>query len=270
MKITVVVENFANTADVISEHGLSIHIQDRDTRILMDTGQGEALIPNMAVLGINPERVDHLVLSHGHFDHTGGMQKFLLRSANIPIWAHPEVDTGHTRLRDGKARFIGCHLNRDAVELRPVTGLTGITKNIWAVEVPVKHRDPEYLNITKHLVLPSGSGWKPDDFPDDISLVIKGDNGFSVVLGCAHAGIVNILEEIADRFKTREFHTVIGGMHLSGQSDEFVEKVTAELVTRFRVSKWRPCHCTGFHAAFSLSAKARDVFWAGTGTVHDV
>jgi len=89
MKITVVVENFANTADVISEYGLSIHIRDRDARVLMDTGQGEALIPNMAVLGIKPERVDHLVLSHGHFDHTGGAQKFLLRSGNIPHLGSP-------------------------------------------------------------------------------------------------------------------------------------------------------------------------------------
>ncbi len=270
MKITVVVENYAEKPDVLGEYGLSVHLQDGNTQMLMDTGQGEALIPNMAALGIKPGEIDHLVLSHGHFDHTGGLQKFLLRSRNIPVWAHPEFETGHSRNRGGEIRFIGCHFNREAFDFRPVNGLTRITQNIWAVEVPIERRDPDFVSRTDHLVVPSRNGWEPDLFPDDISLVVKGENGLGVVLGCAHAGAVNILEEVAMHFGTREFYTVTGGMHLGAQTDEYLEKVTAELVSRFSVARWRPCHCSGIRAAFYLSGKAADVSWAGAGTVHTV
>ncbi len=270
MKLTVVVENFADTPNVIAEYGLSMHIQDDRTQVLMDTGQGEALIPNMYALGIRPDKVDHLVLSHGHFDHTGGMQKFLLRSGNIPIWAHPDVEIAHTRARGGMNRFIGCHLNKDAFDFRPVTGLTEISDGIWAVEVPVDHRDPAFLSSTGHLVLPSGKEWVPDTFPDDISLVVKGDRGLSVVFGCAHAGTVNILEEVSLHFGTREFYSVIGGMHLGGSPAEFVEMVTGELVSRFSVAWWKPCHCSGIATAISLSRRSANVSWAGAGTSHEI
>jgi len=179
------------------------------------------------------------------------------------------VEIAHTRSREGMTRFIGCHLNSDAFDLRPVTGLTEISDGIWAVEIPLDHRDPDFLSSTGHLVLPSEGGWVPDTFPDDISLVVKGENGFSVVLGCAHAGIVNILEEVSLHFGTREFDTVMGGMHLGGQSPEFLERVTGELVSRFSVARWKPCHCSGIGTAISLSRRSANVSWAGAGTVHE-
>lgn len=265
MEITIVAENFAYTPNVIAEYGLSLHIRDNSTQILLDTGQGEALLPNASVLGIDLQEMDHLVLSHGHFDHTGGLSRFLLRSRNIPIWAHPDIEAEHTRLLNGKARFIGCHLNRNAVDLKPVTALTAITDNVWAIEVPLEHRNPDFLNRPEHLVIPGEKGWELDPFTDDISLVVKGEKGFSILLGCAHAGVVNILEEAAAYFHTREFHAVIGGMHIGDQSPEFIDRITTELTTGFKVKKWRPCHCSGFRAAYSLANKAEDVFWGGTG-----
>ncbi|MCF7936759.1 MAG: MBL fold metallo-hydrolase [Synergistales bacterium] len=236
----------------------------------MDTGQGRALMPNMDVLGIRPETIDHLVLSHGHFDHTGGMEAFLLRSGNIPLWAHEDLEMPHTRLRNGEPCFIGCHINSDALEMNTVRGLTQVTENIWALEIPVEHRDMAFVSRTDHLVVPDGDSWKPDLFPDDLSLVVKGDRGISVVLGCAHAGVVNILEEVARYFDTRRFHTVVGGMHLAGQTEEFVSQVTGALTSRFAVEQWRPCHCTGFKAACVLSGKAGDLSWAGAGTRHEL
>ena len=92
----------------------------------------------------------------------------------------------------------------------------------------------------------------------------------SVILGCAHAGVVNILEEVSARFGTRDLHMVLGGMHLGDQAPEFVDRVTSELVSRFNVEKWRPCHCTGLKALCALSAKAGDVAWAAAGTILEV
>lgn len=103
-------------------------------------------------------------------------------------------------------------------------------------------------------------------FSDDISLVVKGNKGLSVLLGCAHAGVVNILETISQHFDTRQFHTVAGGMHIGDSSDEFIQRVVDALVSRFKVTRWRPGHCTGFKSAAAIAVKAPDVSWAGAGT----
>jgi 7,8-dihydropterin-6-yl-methyl-4-(beta-D-ribofuranosyl)aminobenzene 5'-phosphate synthase len=270
MKITVVVENFAESRNVLGEYGLSLLVEDGDQRVLVDTGQGGALFPNMQSLGIEPRSIGQLVLSHGHFDHAGGLHKLLLWSGDIPVWAHPEIGIPHTSLKDQKANFIGCHINIKGVDLRAVQGLTQITDNLWAIEIPMERRDPGLMNRPEHLVVPSGEGWVLDPFPDDISLVARGREGISVILGCAHAGVVNILEEVSRFFDTRSFHMVLGGTHIGDQSHDFIDRITTELTTRFTVEKWRPCHCTGLKALCAFSRRAEDVSWAGAGTVIDI
>jgi len=268
MEVTVLVDNFSLLPSLEGEYGLSLYLGDEHGNILMDTGQGRALFPNAASLGLDLTAADHLVLSHGHFDHVGGAAKFLTAKGDIPIWAHPEFQTGHTRLLNNKSHFIGCHMNGMAIDHHPVTGLTQITDSVWALEVPADKRDENFLTRPSHLVVPAGNNgeWELDPFSDDISLVVKGQNGLSILLGCAHAGVVNILEEAARHFNTREFNCVLGGMHIGDSSPDFIERVVDALVERFSVSQWRPCHCTGFKAAAAIAAKAPDVSWAGAGT----
>ncbi|HQQ11458.1 MAG TPA: MBL fold metallo-hydrolase [Synergistales bacterium] len=267
MKITVVVENFAEARNVLGEYGLSVLVEDMGHRVLVDTGQGRVLFPNMQSLEIDPRTIEHLVLSHGHFDHAGGLNKLLLWSGDIPVWAHSEIEIPHTSLKEGKARFIGCHINLEGIDFRPITGLSQVTPKVWAMEIPMDRRDPSFMNRPEHLVVPTEEGWVLDPFPDDISLVVKGENGLIVLLGCAHAGVVNILEEASARFDTRKFHMVMGGMHIGDQSHDFIDRITTELTTRFSVEKWRPCHCTGLKALCALSSKAADVSWAGAGSI---
>jgi 7,8-dihydropterin-6-yl-methyl-4-(beta-D-ribofuranosyl)aminobenzene 5'-phosphate synthase len=271
MRLTIVVENYTNRADLSPEYGLSIHVADGDASILMDTGQRDALFANAPLLGVDLPALQHIVLSHGHFDHVGALARLLMQTKAPVLWAHPAVMDLHSRFRRGRMTFIGCHLNREAVRFREITGLTRITENVFAMEIPAGVRNTEFVNTPEHLVVPLADGTTgTDPFTDDISLVVRGSRGLSVILGCAHAGVVNILEEAARRFGAREFDTVVGGMHIGDAPDEYVDRVTDTLSQRFRVRRWRPCHCTGIRSAWKLASKAQDVDWAGAGTILDV
>ncbi len=271
MRTTVLVENYTSRADLIPEYGLSIHLSAADSSILMDTGQKDALFTNAPLLGIDLAAIDHIVLSHGHFDHTGGIGRLLLKVRKPRLWAHEHVGDLHLRARKGNATFIGCHLNRQSVEFHPVLGAAEIVEGVFALEIPLEERDPNFVDTPKHLVVPlKDGGFGTDPFRDDVSLVVKGNRGLSVILGCAHAGVVNILEKASRTFGTRNFYAVIGGMHLGDSSDEYVDKVMTTLFERFRVELWRPCHCTGIRSAWRLASKAGNVEWAGVGTTLEI
>ena len=138
MKITIVVENYTNRADLIPEYGLSVHIADGDASLLMDTGQRDALFTNAPLLGIDLSALEHIILSHGHFDHAGALARLLMQTKDPLLWAHPAVLDMHSRFRRGRMTFIGCHLNREAVRFREITGLTRITDNVFAMEIPAE------------------------------------------------------------------------------------------------------------------------------------
>lgn len=271
MKVTVLVENYSSKADLVPEYGLSLHLAASDASVLMDTGQRDALFVNAPLLGVDLAELDHIILSHGHFDHTGGLGRLLLKTHRPLLWAHKAVMDVHMRSRGGRTSFIGCHLNRKSVQFREIKGLTKICAGTYGLEISDKERNPEFINTPTHLVMSGEDGvLMPDPFRDDISLVVEGSFGLSVVLGCAHAGVVNILDAAAKRFGTRSFYSVIGGMHIGDAPDEYVEMVTSVLVSRFNVAKWRPCHCTGFRSAWKLASKAADVEWAEVGTVLEL
>ena len=271
MKATILVENSTWRADLTPEYGLSIHLSADGESLLMDTGQKDALFANAPLLGVDLTALDHIVLSHGHFDHAGGLGRLLLQGKRTNLWAHESVEDAHMRAKKGNAVFIGCHLNKKSVVFHPVRGTTRITENVFALEIPPEERDPEFVHTPDHLVIPLENGtFETDPFRDDISLVVKGERGISVVLGCAHAGVVNILEKVSRTFGTKAFHAVIGGMHLGDCPEEYVGRVTSALAARFQVDVWRPCHCTGIHSAWKLASKAGNVEWAGVGTILEL
>jgi len=271
MKATVLVENYTSRSDLTPEYGLSVHLSVGGASILMDTGQKDALFANAPVLGVDLTKLDHIVLSHGHFDHAGGLGRLLVNARKTHVWAHESFEDAHMRVRKGSATFIGCHLNRKSVTFHPVRETTEVAQDVFALEVPVEERKPEFVDTPRHLVVPlEEGGYGTDPFRDDISLVVKGEHGLSVILGCAHAGVVNILETASRAFGTRTFHAVLGGMHLGDSSAAFVDRVTSALAERFRVDVWRPCHCTGIHSSWELASKVGNVEWAGVGTILEL
>jgi len=254
LKITVLVENTAGKLGVLAEHGLSFLIETGGEKILFDTGQGFVLKHNLQRLDLSLTNVKTVALSHGHYDHTGGLADALSMMSTPTIYAHPSViDPKFARNADGGSRFIGMSgLNRDAllhsdwirtaepVELPGGLRLTGPIPRIASFE---NTGGPFYRDE---------ACTDPDPLEDDQAAFIETGNGTVVILGCAHAGVINTLRYIQSLTNNRPVHTVIGGMHLHGASEKRMNRtVTAlrELNTR-RISA---CHCTGFHAAARLA-----------------
>jgi 7,8-dihydropterin-6-yl-methyl-4-(beta-D-ribofuranosyl)aminobenzene 5'-phosphate synthase len=255
IKITVLVENTARKRGLRAEHGLSFLLETGGKKILFDTGQGFVLNSNLQPLNVTLEDVRTVVLSHGHYDHTGGLADVLKLIPQRPkLYAHPAAFLPKfSRNPDGSSRPIGLsEINRQAVadsaEWIPVEGVTEIAPGLFLTGPVPRVTDFE---DTGGPFFKEAACTTPDDLPDDQAAFMETERGTIVILGCAHSGIINILRHIQSQTANRPIHTVLGGMHLLHASPNRMNQTIAEL-HRLNLQRLIPCHCTGFHATARL------------------
>ncbi len=253
-RITVLVENTATGQGLLAEHGLSFWIEHGGHRILFDTGQGYVLKHNAQRLCIPLDTADAVVLSHGHFDHTGGLADVLELGNSPALFLHPAaLAPRYARLTDGSAREIGMpQPGVQAVQKKTSLVMTEAATEVCAgihVTGPVPRQTsfedaggPFYVDCACR---------QPDEFPDDQALYFETAQGIVVVLGCAHAGIVNTLRYVQTLTGNRPIHTVMGGTHLVSASLERMDRTVEEL-RRIGIQRLMPAHCTGFPAMARL------------------
>lgn len=250
IRVTILVENTAamKPRAILGQHGLSYWIEAGEKRVLFDTGfSGDVLLHNAGILGVDLSTADAVVLSHGHLDHVGGLEAALKLLPSAPVFMHPDAPRPKHSGKEGNMRrsdtpyFVAQKFleggrrvveSRDPVEIVPGVWMTGEVPRLNDYEKPF----PFFWVDEKRSRL--------DIIPDDQSLYLPTPEGTIVLLGCAHAGIVNTLEYVGKLTGGAPIRCVMGGTHLEGADAERMEKTVAALKTLGVVAVY-PGHCTG-------------------------
>ena len=242
---------------LLNEHGLSFWIEADDHRILFDTGQTEALLHNARTLGIDLATADAVILSHGHYDHTGGLSAFMEQNPSAPVYCHIGATVPHYSLRDdGLTYEIGMPRTSAATltgsgGLRPVERPLEIVPDI-NLTGPVPRTTPYEDTGGGFFLDPEAR--HADPIEDDLSLWIQTERGILLVCGCCHAGIVNTLQYLATLRSLAPVRTIIGGMHLLNASQERLD-ATLHALSAASPELIVPCHCTGEGANEALISR---------------
>jgi len=247
--VTVLVENTAKGKGIIGEHGLAYWIETPTAKVIFDTGQGRALFDNAEVCGIDLREADAVLLSHGHYDHVGGLERFLQECPQVPVYFHPAATAYKTQKRpDGSVDPVSLPFlsgsGFQTANLKPFTAKTELPGGLFATgAIP---RQTLYEDTGGAFFL-DDEAQTVDPIEDDLALYFEIQDGTVVILGCAHAGIINTLNHIRDLTHDRKICAVIGGMHLLRATDERL-KQTFHALRQMDIPRLGPCHCTGTRA----------------------
>lgn len=248
MKITVLTENTVSRRGLLAEHGLSVLVEEGGRRILFDTGQSGVYVHNAERLGISLEGVDAIVLSHGHYDHTGGLSEFP-GGVGCPVYLGGKaLEDKWCLAGDGKEnRCIGVPWREDARELERLPLVftweqEEIFSGIYLLgQIPTTV--PSEMGEKPFRILQNGR-YLPDTMEDEQLLVIRTPQGLAVFAGCAHPGILSCVEKVKRAFPGEPLFSLLAGMHLRGCAQERVEETIAGL-KEAGFAYLIPLHCTG-------------------------
>ena len=273
-KVTTLCENNIGhgSRNLIGEHGLSFYVETDDRCILFDTGQNLAIANNADVLGIDLGRIDTVVLSHGHYDHSSGLKSLLDSNTDFTLCAHPDAFGPKLRGAGAKHKYIGIPVDRNALEQKgikiqldkePMPIAPGITTT---GEIALEN---DFEAVEPGFHLKNGEDYPSDTLADDRALILDTAKGLVVLLGCSHRGVVNTLNHVRRITGRNTIHAILGGLHLGKASDEKLGKI-ADHLQCFGLEKIGLGHCTGPKAFVALANAFKEkVFLNTVGNVME-
>jgi 7,8-dihydropterin-6-yl-methyl-4-(beta-D-ribofuranosyl)aminobenzene 5'-phosphate synthase len=276
-RITILCENLVGRLVGSGEHGFSAFIETGKSNYLFDTGSGRSIVPNSLALNKDLKSIRKIFLSHGHYDHTGGLSEVLKLKGKVDVHSHPHVflDRFAVLKEEGREikRFIGIHYKRSYLESLGAnfvfnTDFTEVEKGLFLTgEVP---RQTNFEKPDPRLFSEMDGAMTNDLFLDDQSLILDTDKGIVLILGCAHSGMINIIQHVVNKMGKEKFHAILGGTHLDFLTPEQLEESIKSL-KRMEIGKIGVSHCTGMKAAFRLQQEFGDRFFYGcVGSVLEI
>lgn len=258
ISITVAVENTAPLGGrgLLAEHGLAFWVASAGRKILFDTGQGLALMNNAERLHLDLDALDTVVLSHGHYDHAGGLKPLLERRHPFQLVAHPAVFEEKLAVSGDRMRSIGMPVSRADLEdagirLQLSDRPAAVAENaVTTGEIP-QMNDFERIEPIFQRRLPQGMA--ADPLADDQALLLITEKGLVVLLGCTHRGLINTLQAAVRILGPRPIRAVMGGLHLAGALDAQLAW-TCEQLKDYDIQRFYIGHCTGQPAIMTLAA----------------
>ena len=267
LKVTVLVEDSVNVKnpDLIAKHGLSLMLETKlfgvDLKFLMDAGPGpDIALRNADMMGIDIKKIDSIMLSHGHYDHTGALLQVLKYVGHsIPVIAHPNVFNPKFAYKPALTP-IGIEFDKSAI--KAAGGELLLTRNSIALlngiissgEILRKTR----FEDTKGFWTVDRNNFFEDSVIDDQALLINVRNkGLVILTGCAHSGVINTVRHAKRITGIENVYAIIGGFHLEQAGDERIQKSIEEL-EKIGLKKIYPCHCTGKKAISQLTKSFGD------------
>lgn len=263
MRIVTLIENYVFQQGLIAEHGLSIYIETENSKILFDTGQSGLFLQNAQKLGIDIENIDSLVLSHGHYDHTGGLYLFLERNSKAKVFAKNSI---FVPKYGSKTRFIGTPDNIELLKNRIVyvDAITEIAENVFIMpDIPLSDlTDTHFEGMSQKIE----DKFVPDVFDDELFLVLKQNEQINIVTACSHRGITNICKSAIEQFKL-PIGLILGGFHTKNGTIEQYEHIV-QFFRQIQPKSIGVCHCTGIDKYADLNNDLDSyVFYNDTGNI---
>ena len=274
VKMTLLVDNECSS-ELTGEHGFSAWIEVGDQRILFDTGQGMALEKNALSLGVDLSQATSLVISHGHYDHVGGVPDFLVHNAHAPVYygrgaldrrysCPPDQVPRAIGIQETVQRALGDLPGARSIELEeprylaPSIGISGSIPRLTTFE---DTGGPFFLDEARE---------HPDKLDDELAIWFETASGLVILTGCCHSGLVNTVNHIRKVSGIDRVHGIIGGLHLLNASERRLEQ-TFQFIREIAPDFLIPCHCTGGHVVERLvQVFGTAMVWPGrAGQVHE-
>ena len=286
LRITTLIENNPDDKkDLFFEHGLSLLIEADGKRILFDTGQSGDFIKNAKTLNQNLLDLNYVIISHGHYDHSGGFRKFIEVVEKSPklIVGEEFFAPKYKRVSENEYKYNGNSFDETYIKNKQIPlikvkeDILYLTKNIMVFHNFARRTDYEklsnkfYIGDDKENIESSShnnSAYMRDEFSDEIVLGINTEKGLVVIVGCSHIGIVNILSTIIERTDV-PIYAVIGGTHLV-DADEFRIQQTISAFAAMNIRYIAVSHCTGEQGIKEIKDNMEEKFvFNNTGKVID-
>ncbi len=257
MRIVNLIENTEGNPDCVSAHGLSFYVETKKHKLLLDLGPSEDTLKNAEALGIKLSDVDTVILSHGHYDHSGGILPFTKINTKAAIYMQAAATDAYFA-DDGqdapeRYRYIGIDPDIEKLpQLRFLSGDTVIDDELELFTIQKRSHELPFTN--KRLLVRKGNEYIRDDFRHEHYLVIRQDGKTVLMSGCAHNGILSILDAYTEKYGKAP-DIVISGFHLMKKTEYREEEIReisdiAKELNKYP-TKYYTCHCTGV-AAFDI------------------